>query len=207
MHLVAAQTENDSLKYRPGKFVVKWSALHFVAHFPSVQIAFEHRVFEKLGLQYDFGPILNLPVLLSKVDYNKHGFRSKFQIRYYVYEKRHWKVFVATEAGYNQATYKGYRTYYVNPSTGYNYYQFVATPSTYKEKNLALLVGFRFGTYRFGIEPQIGAIGRDVKFHNDSPGSYYSLSENNEKDDNAFNHSSRRAIEPTVSMRFCYIMR
>ena len=198
----------ESEKYRSGKIIIKWSPAHLFSHFSTFQIALEHKLTRNVSLQYDFGPVLNVGGLLSNVDSHKHGYRAKFQIRrYFESSSPHWKFFVAPEVGYNTVNYKSYRAYYVQSGDNLDYYQFVQTPATYREKNIVFYGGARFSAYRFCVEFQVGAAERFIKIHNDSPGPNYTLSASHEKDILLFDNKSRNVLLPTAVIRVCYIIR
>ncbi len=197
-----------SEKHKAGKIIIKWSPAHLFSHFSSVQLALEHKLTSNVSVQYDFGPVLNVGGILSTVDSHKHGYRAKFQVRrYFESGSRHWKYFVAPEVGYNSVNYRAYRAYYVDAENQFDYYQFIETPSTYREKSMALYGGARFNVYRFCVEFQAGLAERFIKFHNDSPGSNYTLSTLHEKDIVLFDNKSRNVLLPTAAIRVCYIIR
>lgn len=63
---------------------VKWSSLHLIYFYPSLQVAFEHKVAKNITLQYDLGLVFNPPDNLNESYRKRRGFRGIAELRYYL---------------------------------------------------------------------------------------------------------------------------
>jgi hypothetical protein len=207
---LAVTAQDDATpKYRQPKLILKWSPIHLLAHFPTLQVALEHRLSQKIAVQYDFGPVINFNGLAIRTDNDKHGFKAKFQVRrYWPAASRHWKFFTAPEVYYNKVNFKMGETYLVHDESGLDYYQYIQYDRRYREGGFSLNGGAVFSTYRFSIDFQVGLAQRFVRYNSlERPNSTkYQLIP--EKDHFPLNpiRQSQNLLSPTACIRFCFIL-
>jgi len=209
MSLALNAQDDPTPKYRQPKLIVKWSPIHLLGHFPTFQVALEHRPSQKFGMQYDFGPVINFNEVSIRTDTDKRGFKAKFQVRrYWPAASRHWKFFAGPEVYYNKVNFKMGETYLVHDESGLDYYQYIQYDRKYREGGFSLNAGAVFSTYRFSIDFQIGVAQRFVHYNsiNRPTDTKYQLIP--EKDHFPLNpiRQSQNLISPTGCVRFCFII-
>src|SRR5687767_8180140 len=97
---------NDTVDYRKQahKLAVKWSAAHLLDFYPTLQVAVEHRIFNRCALQWEGGYVVNTASEEEKSGFDKRGFKLSVDLRKYFpigVSGRH-AFFAAPEFYYNR---------------------------------------------------------------------------------------------------------
>ncbi len=74
--------DSVSIRHKP-KHAVKWSPMHLWGFYPSMQLAYEVGISERIGIQVDAGYVLNFGGNLDEDYQNKRGVKLKTELRYY----------------------------------------------------------------------------------------------------------------------------
>jgi hypothetical protein len=91
----------QSTRIEPPRLAVKWSPLHLIYFYPSIQIGIEHKLFQNITLQYDLGLVVDLGVRSNDDFTNCHGFRGIGELRYYIPSPPKIPFYIAGEFYYN----------------------------------------------------------------------------------------------------------
>ncbi len=81
-HLLPAQDSLKKVKVLP-KHAFKWSPLHLINFYPTIQAAYEYRFTDQYSLQLDGGYIVNFPESNNTRFQNKRGTKLRLEGRYY----------------------------------------------------------------------------------------------------------------------------
>jgi len=124
---VIAQSQLPDRTYIP-KLAVKYSPLHMIYFYPSIQVAVEHRLYRNLTIQYDAGIVFNYNENNSSADYqNRRGYRLIGELRYYLPFTRKVPFYLAAEGYYHNITFhrNAVLGYYSDNDKSYTYYQYI----------------------------------------------------------------------------------
>lgn len=141
-----AQTYTDTTKrVLSPRFAIKWSPLHLLAFYPTLQIAAEARVYKNLSLQIDVGPVLKYAENDTERHANKRGTKWKAELRHYFQPAAFTDLYLAAEYYYNTIDFNRTSVFGIGCSTGdCDYFQYKAFKVEYREHGPALKVGFMY---------------------------------------------------------------
>ena len=109
MALITGQTiGQDSISYAGliPKSIVKYSPLHLLNHYPTIQLAYEQGLGGKWTAQIDVGYVINYDNIDSDFE-DKRGFKLKVEPRYYFADKieKHVLFYLAVEYYINRINF------------------------------------------------------------------------------------------------------
>lgn len=121
---------------------VKWSPVHLMYFYPSVQIALEHRIYKDLSIQYDLGYVIGYSYNDSEEYSNRRGLRFIGELRYYVPHPPKVPFYVAAEYYYNKINFDRSEVAGYDCGDGdCSYFEYIQ----YKVENRHEGVGLKFG--------------------------------------------------------------
>jgi hypothetical protein len=97
IHPCVAQSD----RIEPPRLAVKWSPLHLIYFYPSIQVGIEHKLFQNITLQYDLGLVVDFGVTSNDDFTNSHGFRGIGELRYYIPSPPKIPFYIAGEFYYS----------------------------------------------------------------------------------------------------------
>jgi hypothetical protein len=208
----AQKTDSVPARKTMHRFAVKWSPVHLVGYYPTVQLAVEHRIADRLSLQWDAGYVVNTSSVESKDGFDKKGFKAKVDVRYYFPFGRS-AVLLAPELYYNYVDYKSSGTYGIDcdePGGECYYYRYYTYPVRYREPGLNFKGGLfhRFGKH-FCIEYHVGLALRFIRYKTPGKPAAASYEEQYENGlfDFAADQKSLNTLFPSTGFRLGYIFK
>ena len=182
-----------------------------VSRYSTFQIALEHRLTDKISLQYDFGPVIRV-VDFDRTESDKRGFKAKIQLRrYYPQTIGHWRFFIAPEVSYNKVNFNRGETYLVQQGNDLDYYQYFMFKRKYREVAVGMNLGALFTAYRFCIDFQLGFAGRFIQYNNVdlSNEPTYTKMKNKTEGNSIFAPvlTTRNMLAPTGCIRFGFVLK
>ncbi|MGC3944063.1 MAG: hypothetical protein QM762_05975 [Chryseolinea sp.] len=143
--LFTGRDERLTGKVMPPGLAVKWSILHLLYFYPSIQLSLEQRLFKNFGIQYEGGWVINSYENTSDYE-DKRGFRGAIELRYYLPSTDKVPLYISGEYYYHNIKFNRTETVGFNCATGMcDYYQSVTYPITTEEMGPA----FKFGMLMF----------------------------------------------------------
>jgi hypothetical protein len=206
------KTDSIASKKNMHRLAVKWSPLHLVGNYPTFQLAVEHRIADRLALQWDAGYVVNTSSVESKEGFDKKGFKAKLDVRYYFPFGRS-ALFIAPEVYYNYVDFKSSGTFGVDcddPEGGCYYYRYYTYSVHYREPGLNFKSGLihRFGKH-FCIEYHLGVSLRFIRYKTPDkpPGKSYEERYERSFPDFSLSKESLNTLFPSTGFRLGYIFR
>jgi hypothetical protein len=204
---------DDRHKVKAPALAIKWSPLHLIYFYPSVQVAIEHRLFKNLNVQYDLGLIVDYPQSDSEDFSDKHGYRVIGELRYYVPSPPKVPFYVATELYHSKIAFTRSQVVGYGCETGdCDYFQYV----DYDIETINRGIGIKFGVLlypgwnknrSFFFDINAGGAFRDITYKdigrpNDGPGEVFYDNDN----DRLFapSEQSRTQIRFVLGVRLGY---
>jgi hypothetical protein len=196
----------------PPRLSVKWSPLHLIYFYPSIQIGIEHKLFNNITLQYDLGLVVDLGIRSGEEFADRHGFRGIAEVRYYIPSPPKIPFYIAGEFYYSNIRFDrsniiGYDCY----GGDCFYYEHI----TYRVKNGHQGAGLKYGILLFPgwnknrsffFDLNVGVAYRSISYHH--PGkpaapnvTYF------ENEDEFFirpSEKDRREFRPVLGFRLGY---
>lgn len=83
-------------------FAIKYSPVHLIYFFPSVQFSVEHKVLKNINFHYDLGKVVNYRDTESERYSNRRGFRGIAEIRWYLPSPPKVPLYVAGDFYYSR---------------------------------------------------------------------------------------------------------
>lgn len=124
---------------------LKWSPFHLYYFFPSWQFALEHRLTNRMNIQYDAGWIADFRSFDLQYQ-NPHGFRGSVELKYFLPVTRMIPMYVAAEYYYHDIRFDRTETVGINCiDNDCDYYQYVSYPVKSREQGPS----FKFGLLLF----------------------------------------------------------
>jgi hypothetical protein len=157
-----AQNSNKS-ENQESKLVIKWSPLHLIAKYPTLQLALEQRISKNISFQYEAGTVLSINGLnvIADEDHSRYrGFKAKFEVKRYFNADDYRRFYCAAELFYNRINYNTNEFFIVHPDLGdasKDYNQKIKYSKQYREGGLVIKGGVVFNVYRFRIDLHAGA--------------------------------------------------
>ena len=191
---------------------VKWSPLHLVYFYPSIQVGIEHKLFRDITLQYDLGLVADLGVRSSEDFSNRHGFRGIGELRYYIPSPPKIPFYIAGEFYYSNIRFDrsnvvGYDCY----GEDCFYYEHI----TYRVNHDHQGVGLKYGILLFPgwnrnrsffFDLNIGVAYRTISYNHPGKSAAPNVTYF-ENDDDFFihpNENDRREFRPVLGFRLGY---
>jgi hypothetical protein len=205
--IISFSQKNDSLQIRRiHSAAIKFSPLHMLNYYPSMQLAFEHRLGRQTSLQWEGGYVFPISSEETSDAYNKRGFKAKLDFRYYwLFGKLN--AFIAPELYYNSVNYNKNGTFGIDCSNGCDYYRYAKYETQYREKGINLKVGMlhRFGRISFEYFAGISQRFIEYKSVNKPEGGESPQLEDSYDSPFRPKELTRNFIQPTTSLRIGYI--
>lgn len=160
-------------RIRPPRLAVKWSPLYLLHFHPSVQFSIEHRLTQKITVQYDLGSIVDLGTWDNDTndDFNRRrGFRAIGEIRYYLPSPRKIPLYLAAEYYHSEVQFDRSNV------VGYDYewgeclyYEYVTHKVKHRNQGIGVKYGIVLfpgwnGNRKFFFDVNAGAALRYIKY-------------------------------------------
>jgi hypothetical protein len=202
--LTAQRQPSDSVAWAP-RAIVKFSPLHMVGFYPTVQVAVEYRVARRVSLQTDVGVALNYSN--QNADFlDRRGIKFKQDIRYYLSA-----VDESSNAHYLSFEYYGNFINFDRDTWGLGCFDLDCLNQfrqryfftvRYREQGVGLRYGLHYFQGRFDVDFGFGFLLRVVRYHKPVvPG---------EPIDVGFiqipNENNRTVVRPTIGFRVGYLV-
>ena len=193
------------------KLALKWSPMHFIYFFPSAQISLEHKLFNKINVQYEVGFVGDYDTRTERYS-DKRGYRGALELRYYLPSPRMIPLYVSAEYYYNNIRFD--RTELIGFScigSACDYYQYASYRVRYKEQGpgmkfgILLYPGWRHN-HRFFFDINVGFSHRNI----DSQEGYTPVGQNIARFYDNYDHffepdeSIRKKMRFILGVRFSY---
>lgn len=107
------------------ELAVHWVASQHLGRFSAHMLAFEHRLVDRVNLEYALGLIYDRNVIEDDEIYfdGKQGFKSGVKVKFYNRSDRSFQMFYGLEAFFNHRMYERTRTFELNCSAGCTYFE------------------------------------------------------------------------------------
>jgi hypothetical protein len=199
-----AQSRYDtlSLDKEAPTLAVKISPLHLFSFYPTAQVAFEHRIYKNITLQYDLGYVLDYKQYYTEQYFNKRGYKVKFETRYFFSFIDYNHSYLAAGVFYNRVDFDRANVFGIGCTSGdCDYFEYKTFIVQYREKGLSLKYGVMFyldPPKRFFMDFNAGLSLRDIAYgHVGKPEGSDVLDYGNDTNNNVL-------FQPSEEDRFAY---
>lgn len=202
------EDNHDSLRYSNlPRHVVKFSPLHLINFYPTLQVAYEFRLKNNFALQADLGYVLSYKINTDPEFKDKRGVKLKTEVRYYLlsFITSHGAWYLSAEPYINIINFdrQTVQTECFDLDCTIQYRRWYDFKVKYREQGIA----FKYGIHRYAgkitLDMNIGLVLRHVDYKKPNiPRGF------NEPDEWGWfeipNEEKRTVIGPTVGFRLGY---
>jgi hypothetical protein len=197
----------------PPRLAVKWSFPHLLYFYPSIQIGLEHKLFDRVNLQYDLGLVFHPPLSSNKSYENRRGFRGIGELRYYVPSPPKIPFYLAGEFYYSKIQFDRSNVIGYDCSGDCLYYEYITYRMDHRQQGVGLKYGLLLfpGWNRnrsFFFDINAGVSYRSVRYSEPGKPTAPNITffENDEDDDNLFSpdEHDRTEFRPMIGIRIGY---
>jgi hypothetical protein len=201
------------------KYILKWSPLHFIGKYPTLQFALEQRLRKNFSLQYEAGTALFIPEINAFAEDNTfryRGFKSKFEVRRYFNTSGYRQFYCAQELFYNKMALRKEENFVVHPDISdqsKDYTQAMTYTLRYREYGTVIKAGIFTPINRFCFDIHVGLAFTvvDKSSAGKPPEPTYTLPDDDTPGGGSildiFKMDERLYIYPTIGVRLGYIIK
>lgn len=201
----------DSLAFRRliPRHTVKFSPNHLINFYPTLQLAYEARLAERVSIQVEGGYVLNYPINEDTDYQNKRGAKTKLELHYYMLprERANLVFYGALELYWNAVNFdrENTRQECYDAECNHLYTRQLYYTVKYREPGFGLKLGFVKYIGRFMIDVNSGWIVRFIDYSDP----YASLNDTNNLGWILFsmNEEDRVTALPVIGFRLGYRIR
>jgi hypothetical protein len=193
-------TEN---KWLAPSQVIKFSPLHLMNFYPTIELSYEHRLADRFTLQGEFGYVLDYGSNTSADFQDKRGFKAKVEPRYYLaYSESHMYFYTSGELYLNRINFD--RETYVNGCIDqwceFRFVQRTEYEMKYREHGASLKLGWIIYFHRFLLDLNSGWTVRVVSYS----GQQQTFDDMIEVFDFGPDETDRTQLSPNLGIRLGY---
>jgi hypothetical protein len=183
--------------------VIKFSPLHLMNFYPTIELSYEHRLADRFTLQGEFGYVLDYENDTNKEFQDKRGFKAKIEPRYYLgYSEKHMSFYTSAELYLNRINFD--RETYVNGCIDqwcdFAFVQRTDYEMKYREHGVSLKLGWIIHIHRFLIDLNSGWTVRVIEYS----GQQENFDDMIEFFDFGPDETDRTQLSPNLGIRFGY---
>lgn len=136
-----AQDTPDALLASVPRQAIRFSPLHLVSFYPTLEFSLEQRLYKQVTLVGEYGHVLNYGNTNSHS--NKRGHKAKAELRYYLHHVRRLTFYAAGEYYWNAIRFDRWaqRTEFLDASFDFPIIRKFAYPVVYDEYGVSLKYG------------------------------------------------------------------
>ena len=209
------QSIAQSYRIEPPRLAVKWSPIHLINFYPSIQIGLEHKLFRNITMQYELGAIIDMGVMSNDDFIDQRGFRAIGEVRYYLPSPPKIPFYIAGEYYYGDIRFDR------SDVIGYNcqggeclYFEYITHRVNHRHQGVGLKYGILLfpgwnKNRKFFFDLNVGAAYRSIRYN------YPELPDGNDitrfeqkSDDHIFRpeENKGRHVRPVVGLRMSYVI-
>jgi hypothetical protein len=195
--------DSTDVKWLAPSKVIKFSPLHLMNFYPTIELSYEHRVADRFTLQGEFGYVLDYENNTDTEFKDKRGFKAKLEPRYYLaYSEKHMSFYTSAEVYFNHINFD--RETYVNGCIDQRCdFQFVQRTNfevKYREHGASIKLGWIIHMHRFLFDLNSGWTVRFIRYS----GQHENFDDMVEVLDFGPNEADRTRLSPNLGIRFGY---
>jgi hypothetical protein len=197
-----ARDSVDTIWLAPSK-VIKFSPLHLLNFYPTIELSYEHRLADRFTLQGEFGYVLDYDSNTDDEYQDKRGFKAKLEPRYYLaYSEQHMNFYTSAEVYLNRINFDRatIMTGCIDLACDFQFAQKTHFEMKYREHGVSVKLGWIIHMHRFMLDLNSGWTIRSI----DYSGQPDNFIEEEEMIDFGPNEADRIELSPNIGIRFGY---